>query len=328
MSRPDTLPSRCDDDAAAKIVEPSSTKNLQGFIYEERPAFQFWNWVQRNFVKCILHIDVSVYLFDRHEATTPDMTVVITAGKVQNRVTVASVSTQTTAAISAPATNPRTDLVTVSLIDGTYNIVTGDESASPVTPDVPFGYKPISLIDLVVSQTSILNSDITDIRSAANNDELIDEITVSGGAVTQIDFTGLDINKHKGYRIEIEAQNAVASTVLLEMFVNGDTTSINYYSQTLVSTGASVTSSRANDADTLILAPTEDNKGCINLSLLNDYPCANIVANNRPAATMVQYLASWKKTATVSNITQLTFIADTAAALDNGTRIRIYREDV
>ena len=57
MSRPDTLPSWCDDDSSAKVVEPSGVKKLAGFLYKERPAMQYFNWLIRNLVKWVTYFD-------------------------------------------------------------------------------------------------------------------------------------------------------------------------------------------------------------------------------------------------------------------------------
>ncbi|MEE8560300.1 MAG: hypothetical protein V3S88_06285, partial [Alphaproteobacteria bacterium] len=45
------------------------------------------------------------------------------------------------------------------------SVVTGTEDASPVAPAIPAGKVPVAQVALVVSQTTILNSDITDERA-------------------------------------------------------------------------------------------------------------------------------------------------------------------
>lgn len=164
MSRPDKLPSWVDDDDAAKAIEPSGPKKLQGWIYKERVPFQFWNWVLRNFVKWITHLDVSVNQFDPHEASTPDMTVVVSAGRIQNGVTLTEVAEQTTATITAPTTNPRIDRVVIDNVTGVVSIIAGSEAASPVAPAVTLGKIAIAQILLQTSSTEITSDMITDER--------------------------------------------------------------------------------------------------------------------------------------------------------------------
>ena len=62
----------------------------------------------------------------------------------------------------------------------------------------------------------------------AGGGSLLASATVTGVATTQIDFTGLDINTHKSYRVELNLLNSAASNVLYYGYVNGDTNSANY----------------------------------------------------------------------------------------------------
>jgi hypothetical protein len=157
--------------------------------------------------------------------------------------------------------------------------------------------------------------------------ELVDEVVVSGGAVTQIDFTGLNINTHKGYRVEIDLVNAAVGAFTLSLFINGDTTSTNYYTQVSASAGATHSDARTNDS-VLYSATNIDQKAMFSLSLLNGYPTWSGINTADQSATINVSNYGGIKTATVANITQLTFTASVASALANGTRIRIYRENV
>lgn len=103
--------------------------------------------------------------FAPHEAATPAMTIVLDAGKIQNGTTLTVVAQQTTTTITAPVTNPRIDRIVIDSTTGVYSIVAGTEAVSPVAPAIPADKISVAQVYLVVSQTSILNADITDERA-------------------------------------------------------------------------------------------------------------------------------------------------------------------
>ncbi len=182
MSRPDKLPSWADDDDPLKVVEPSGAKKLQGWLYKERPAFQFWNWVFRNFVKWILHLDESSNQFDPSEQSTPNMTVALTAGRIQNGTALVNVAAQSTPTIVAPSGNPRIDRVVVNNSTGVASVITGTENASPVAPVLTSGSIAICqvLLDNSPATTAITNSLVTDERAVNKSGY----IKVSGGVIS------------------------------------------------------------------------------------------------------------------------------------------------
>ncbi len=105
--------------------------------------------------------------FAPHEQSTPNMTVRLDAGWVFSGVTLTEKAAQSTGTITAPSTDPRIDRVVVSDTNGVVSVITGVEAASPVPPAITAGKLPICQIALVVSQTSIINSDLTDERAQA-----------------------------------------------------------------------------------------------------------------------------------------------------------------
>jgi hypothetical protein len=102
--------------------------------------------------------------FAPHEAATPDMTVLIDAGRIYDGTTFTLKAQQTTTTITAPVTNPRIDRIAINKTTGLYNIIAGSEAASPVPPSYTSDHFPVCQVALVVSQTSILNANITDER--------------------------------------------------------------------------------------------------------------------------------------------------------------------
>ncbi len=102
--------------------------------------------------------------FAAHEQATPDMTVRLDAGVIFHGTKLVEVAAQSSGTITAPSTNPRIDRITVHRITGSVLTITGAEDASPVAPAIPILRVPVCQVSLIVSQTSILNVDITDER--------------------------------------------------------------------------------------------------------------------------------------------------------------------
>lgn len=102
--------------------------------------------------------------FAPHEAATPNMTVVIDAGRIQSDTTITSVSQQTTSTITAPVTNPRIDRIVIDKSDGSVSIIPGTENVSPVAPELTVGKIAVAQVLLATSTTAITNSLITDER--------------------------------------------------------------------------------------------------------------------------------------------------------------------
>ncbi len=99
----------------------------------------------------------------------PDMTVRLEAGAVFDGTTLTEVAAQSTGAITAPTTDPRIDRVVIDDATGAVSVITGSEAPSPSPPAITTGKIPICQVALVVSQTTILNADITDERPIARN---------------------------------------------------------------------------------------------------------------------------------------------------------------
>jgi len=159
-----------------------------------------------------------------------------------------------------------------------------------------------------------------------NNPNLIQETEVTGAAVTSIDFTGLDINKDKSYRIEVEYLNA-GTAASLSLFYNNDTTVTNYYRQHTFGDGASTTSARVNNA--IVIFTSSNSSICtatILVTLNNGYANAHCDFVRDIGATIINSTMTQAKTsATESNITQLTLTDDVGSQIAIGTKVRIYR---
>ncbi len=109
--------------------------------------------------------DRIAWAFAAHEQATPDMSVRLEAGAVFDGATLTEVAAQSTATITAPTTDPRIDRLVVNRATGAVSVVTGTEAASPTPPAITGNVAPVAQVALVVSQSSIVNADITDERN-------------------------------------------------------------------------------------------------------------------------------------------------------------------
>jgi hypothetical protein len=157
---------------------------------------------------------------------------------------------------------------------------------------------------------------------------LFKEYTVSGSAVTTIDFTGLDINAHNSYSIELDITNVTASGAQIHMFINADTTVTNYYSQYSLASGTSLAGTRANNPTVSSFDANNIVKCNISLSKVIDKVRAISSCCDLSDATVRVLNYSYAKVGTVTNITQITFTSTVASSIAIGSKIRIYRGDL
>ena len=98
------------------------------------------------------------------QQSSPDMTVRIKVGAAIVSGEQVSVRTAIdTDTIVAPSVNPRKDVVSLAQ-DGTITVTTGVEAGSPSAPSTPANELKLAELDVIVSQSSITTSDITDSR--------------------------------------------------------------------------------------------------------------------------------------------------------------------
>ena len=120
-------------------------------------------------------------MFAPHAQDTPNMTITIDAGSLLVGSSIVSQNAQNTGTITAPTSNPRLDLVVIDAVTAAISVITGTEAGSPSLPAIPISKMPVAQIALSVSQTSIINSNITDLRIGAGG---------SGGGVAITQASG------------------------------------------------------------------------------------------------------------------------------------------
>lgn len=185
--------------------------------------------------------------------------------------------------------------------------------------------------DNTVNSAKIVNGSVTGSDTAFPVTSLLAEYTVTGAARTTIDTLAdmgitLDINTHKNYRVEIELINATASGADISCFVNGDTVLTDYYT-TYIQFTTAVSGGRLNSPRIAWLPPSSNSCYTSVISLVG-YPIFKTHGIQLPTSSCVEDLFTTAKTATVANITQLTFTSSVAGAIGIGSKIRIYRGDI
>lgn len=105
--------------------------------------------------------------FAPHAADTPNMTVLIDAGRIDYNNTLVSQNQQTVSGFSAPVTvgQSQIDRVVINATTGAALRVAGTPAASPAAPAIPAGYKPNCQILIPYGAAAITNSMITDERA-------------------------------------------------------------------------------------------------------------------------------------------------------------------
>jgi hypothetical protein len=161
--------------------------------------------------------------------------------------------------------------------------------------------------------------------NGSNPGDLIAETEVTGSAVTTLDVSGLDINAHNSYRIELETIDGSAGAHSVYMTVQGDHTLTNYYSQKLIGSASTPSASRANDPGISTTGASSVGYSLISLARVNGFPSAVANALQDSGSLITSRDFRWGKTATVTNITSLRFTASNANGLGVGTKVRIYR---
>lgn len=155
---------------------------------------------------------------------------------------------------------------------------------------------------------------------------LLTEYTVPA-AVATVTFSGLDLNVHKGYRVEIEYSDGAITAHRLSMFVNGLTTETDYHNQYIQGNGVSITGALDNNATILSVDADNRTKAGIEFYGLDGFVMAtSVVARGvGPNAKIITH--AWSKTTSILNITSLTFTSSVALGIGTGTKFRIYRKD-
>jgi len=153
----------------------------------------------------------------------------------------------------------------------------------------------------------------------------ISEVELSSDT-NQITFTGLDINTHKIYVIYANMKNADTSNPLnSDIYINGDTTETNYYTEQIYASGSTV-SAQNNNRSMFLDIPAGQTAICrvFMMRTIDDHVRMVMLSNrNEGTDLMIQYNAIFY-TQTATNITQIDIKVRTGNNFASGSKIYLF----
>ena len=166
MTRPAVLPGwarvlSTGGDGQPTIVEPSEAKKDSGWLYTEKPAYNYFNWLHNTNYNWLSYLTQQVDQFAVTENSPVGMSIKVLGGWIYIGNIYWQYTTQTISSIPAPTTNPRIDAIVLRGSDGTSLTVTrvaGTEAASPSTPTLQADDILLAHISMSVGMTEITNS--------------------------------------------------------------------------------------------------------------------------------------------------------------------------
>lgn len=231
----------------------------------------------------------------------------VTAGTVYGMITVSTYTTLTTVTVVMDSGALDTGLSAVEL-----SILTNTGSAIPST---------------AYFRTLMDDADAATARATLGAEPtLLVDYTVPA-VTTSITFSGLDLQVHKGYRVEVDYGDGANTLHPVFMYVNGLTTNTDYYTQYVHADGASASAARDNSAVIFVVDINNRTKAGIDIYGVDTFLMATSVCARTIGSGLKVTTYSWARTPPTDNITSLTFTAGVANGISAGSRFRIYRKD-
>jgi hypothetical protein len=155
--------------------------------------------------------------------------------------------------------------------------------------------------------------------------ELLADITVST-ATSTVGITGLNIDKDDEILLVADIYNPSPGTSTYRLFANNDTTTTNYYSQSLQANSTTVSAARGNVA-TLSSIPNFRGLAMAYIKLTNSgyVTFQSKTMYDYGGSSLVLYDSYATSTFTATSITQLTVSSSAANAIGIGSRFQLYR---
>jgi len=155
--------------------------------------------------------------------------------------------------------------------------------------------------------------------------QVLAEVNVASNC-DYVDFTGLDINSDWFYILQNTIKNPLGSDSNYYLFVNGDTTTTNYYSQRLTGDYTSVSADRYNAPywSKCESGHTEFTTGFITKAP-DGRPVYELIYKRGQTSTIRIYLFVGEKVSSVTNITSLRIAAQVSGAIGAGSKFILAR---
>jgi len=155
--------------------------------------------------------------------------------------------------------------------------------------------------------------------------EVLAEVEVEADC-DYVEFTGLDINSDKAYVIFMFVKNPTSSSCSYQIFINGDTTSTNYYKQYAKASGTSIAGDRTNDSIMATINAGATMVAVIYVMLDIDGYSRVIFIGNRQAPDSVEIIiTNVAKNTTETNITSIRIAVDVAGGIGAGSKFILAR---
>lgn len=149
-----------------------------------------------------------------------------------------------------------------------------------------------------------------------------EEVTV---ASTSIIVTGLDLDTDGDYELDIYLTNATASTALVSLYYNADTTATNYDRSKLGFNHTTLTGGRANDAVMGVMNPSTIAFYKVNVSVRAGRVFCITQGMEKTTTTLEwsSFAHQWRTVGT--NVTALTFTSSVASSIGIGSIVKVWK---
>ena len=160
----------------------------------------------------------------------------------------------------------------------------------------------------------------------AASHSLVASSTVSGSDVTSFSITGLDLDAHISYFMELELKGAENNFV--SIFANNLQTATDYYQQNNYAVGTSSAGEVANTARITYTHPDLFTLSTIDISYVTGRYFAAIANNHRQTAstTFASEIQCVRKTVELAaNLTRLDIVHNGSGGIAVGSKMRLYK---
>lgn len=146
--------------------------------------------------------------------------------------------------------------------------------------------------------------------------------------VDYVEFTGLDVNSDKMYVLLVNLKNPLGSSCWYNIFVEGDTTATNYYSQHLSVSGTSIAATRYNSPYIAGIGSGADAEASLVIFITKDADgrFRSMTLLNRHAPSGVDLGMSVQvKVAAISNLATIRIAAESAGGISTGSYFALFK---
>jgi hypothetical protein len=141
---------------------------------------------------------------------------------------------------------------------------------------------------------------------------------------TYVEWTGLDINTHRRYRITAHIKEGSGVAGYYYIYFNGDTTNTNYYREQVSGDSTTVTGGRANDPMISYINASTRSLIEVTVGITDGYPCylARVYRGSNTISPITDMI-SGNKTATVANMTSIRITAGQTNGIAAGSKFEL-----